>query len=312
MLHRNLRSALATLGLCLGLLPAAHAIVNDTPTSQFAAVGELGALSGVLVADNWVLTAAHVVRGVDVGGLTFDVQGNATAFADAIYMYPSPNGFPEHDIALVHLSTSVSAPLPVLYDTVLPNGTIKPSAKISTVTLVSPRNEDPAGKATATASQVLTTYTNPSTQVDYTTNWLLVKGNAYVENGDSGSALFKDAVNDTGTLLGIASGQLTDTNGSPMSAYVMVANYKSWINTTMASSGQQVHWLSAVPEVGSFWLMAAGMAGLSLLVMFKRNHGQMRYRSGLASKHPSNDGHPMVSRSHACDQESHHRAPQAH
>jgi Trypsin len=298
--------------ISLGLMSAgsAHAIVNDTPTTQFAAVGELGSLSGVLVADNWVLTAAHVVKDLvaNPAGLSFTISAG-TSFADGIYLHPSVDGFPENDIALVHLSSAILTTLPWLYDTTLPNGTIRSRSGIGTVTMVSPQNETPSGRATGTADRVMGSYIDPATLTNYTTNWLVVTGNAHVESGDSGSALFNGSVNDTATLLGVASAQLTETNGESSSAYVLVANYKTWINGTMAPSGQQVQWFSAVPEPGTFWTLALGVLTLAAM-------SQLRYRhaSSLTSSPSSvpHDGDSMVPRSHERDQESHHRAAQAH
>jgi hypothetical protein len=160
----------------------------------------------------------------------------------------------------------------------------------------------------------MSSYTDTSTT--YTTNWLVATGSAYVESGDSGSALFKGAVSDTAgaTLLGIASAQLTESNGTHSSAYVQVANYKNWINTTMAASGQQALWASAVPEPGTFWLFGAALAGMLCTSAWARQRmGQhLRYRLafGFSSRHT--DGDSMVPRSHERDQKSHHRAPQAH
>jgi len=295
---------------------SAQAITNSTATSNFAAVGELnGGVSGVLIAENWVLTAAHVIGG-SPSEMTF-VSFAGSAVADAFYILPSSNGSPENDLALVHLATGIQTDMPTLYDTLLPDGAIRRSSGISTVTMVSAQNQTPSGTAQATADQVLSTYT---------TNWLITNGTSHLEGGDSGSALFKGVTSDTAgsVLLGIASSALTDTYGNPLSAYTLVGNYKTWIDDTMAPSGQQAQWVSSVvPEPSSLWLMALGLTAVLLMSGRWRQHVSplLRYRHALAPLRPfrpftwltdKTDGDSMVPRSHERDQKSHHRTAQAH
>ena len=78
------------------------------------------------------------------------------------------------------------------------------------------------------------------------------------------SSLSSMAASSSG-VLGLASAAITDINGNHQSAYVQVAAYKTWINSTMAASGQSARWLSttSVPEPGSWALAAVGVAGLA-------------------------------------------------
>lgn len=61
-----------------------------------------------------------------------------------------------------------------------------------------------------------------------------------------------------------------DTGATEGSAFVQVASYRSWIDATMASSGQQATWVSSVPEPSSMLLLAIG--GMAILA---RRTGQI-------------------------------------
>lgn len=265
MPHRKTFSRLAlascaVVAALLGALPA-HAIVNGTPTTRFTAVGELGGTSGVLITDNWVLTAAHVANSLTIGSSSF-VSLEGSSLVDAIYTFSSA-GFPSNDIALVHLSSSLDIATPILNDLVI---TANQLASLSTLTMASAQNQSPNGYAVTTAYGVTSTFpadagSNP------TVNWLLTGGPARVQGGDSGSALFVGEVSDSAgeVLLGIASAVIVndDTGIAEGSAYVQVASYRSWIDATMASSGQQAIWVSSIPEPSTVLLCALG--GLAIL-----------------------------------------------
>lgn len=256
-----LRIAPLALAATLWCAPPAHALVNGTDTSSFSAVGAIGGTTGVLIADNWVLTAAHVASGISAGTLSFEsLLGSAVI--DGVYTY-SNGAFPNHDIALLHLATAIDADTPILNDKVIK---ASQASSLGTLTIATAQNQVPNGMGTTTAATTKTSYTDSNTGTTYTVNWLITNGSAYVEGGDSGSALFKGAVSDSGgsLLLGVASASLTDAFGNPESAFVQVASYKTWIDSTMASSGQQARWLSSpVPEPSTVSLFA--VAGLLAL-----------------------------------------------
>lgn len=223
----------------------------------------------MLIADNWVLTAAHVAKSLTVGSSDFkSLEGSSPI--DAIYTFSS-SAFPSHDIALVHLSASLDIVTPVLNDVVIGAQQV---ASLGNLTMASAQNQAPNGYATTTAYDVAETY-QPDQGSPVTVNWLLTQGQAYVQSGDSGSALFAGEATDSAheLLLGIASAVLIDNDTAlPIgSAYVQVASYKSWIDATMAASGQQATWVSSVPEPTSLLLCVAG--GMAILA---RRPGQIR------------------------------------
>jgi V8-like Glu-specific endopeptidase len=256
---RRLSAATLTSAAALLAPLSAHALVGGTDTSSFSAVGELGAATGVLISDNWVLTVNHVAAGVTAGSSSF-VALSGSSVVDAVYQFTTA-AFPNNDIALLHLSTALSSSgAPVLNDAVLKSSTL---SSLGTLTVATAANQTPNGEGNVTAQQLMATYKD-NAGVSYTTNWIVTGGAVHVEGGDSGSGLFKGAVNDSAgaLLLGLASAALTESTGSQLSAFVQVATYKTWIDSTMASSGQKATWLSAVPEPSTLALSALGLVGV--------------------------------------------------
>lgn len=248
------RTCVALAVLAASATPA-FALINGTATTSFAAVGQLGGATGVLVASNWVLTAAHVVDGVAAGSSTF-ASGLGTATVDAVYKF-STAAHPNNDIALVHLATSLSGPLPVVNDAFISSAK---AATLTQLTIATAQNQSPRGYGVTAGQGTQLTYMNGASIA--TVNWITTKGGATVQGGDSGGALFMGAVSDSAgaTLLGLASAQLTNSDGSLSSAFVQTQTYKDWIDATMASSGQKVQWLStaAVPEPSTWALTVLG------------------------------------------------------
>jgi len=256
------RLSCAALALALTTLPA-QALVNGVATSQFNAVGEVAGMSGVLIADGWVLTASHVVGAIQLGSTAF-VSGAGQSVIDTVVVHPQAS-MPGNDLALLHLSSALqSVAAPVLYDIEL-----GPLSAHGAVTLTSAQNQNPNGYAYGGLAGALATYTQTTatggvtTTTSYDTHWLLTSGAAYVQGGDSGGGLFLGQVQDSAgsTLLGIASAQLS-SNGVYESAWVQVASYKGWIDSTLASTGQSAQWYSAVPEVPALALLLCGLPAL--------------------------------------------------
>jgi hypothetical protein len=257
MARRLSAATITTVAALLSPL-SAHALVGGTDTSSYSAVGEIGGATGILIADNWVLTVNHVAAGVTTGSSFVSLTGSSVV--DAVYRY-STAAFPNNDIALVHLSTALSSSgVPVLNDTALKSSTL---SSLGALTVVTAANQTPNGQGSVTAQSLMATYKDAN-GVSYTANWLVTSGTVYVEGGDSGSALFKGSVADSAgaLLLGLASASLNDGSGNPLSAFVQVSAYKSWIDTTMAASGQMATWLSAVPEPSTWALSCLGLIGM--------------------------------------------------
>ncbi|MFY9476406.1 MAG: trypsin-like serine protease [Aquabacterium sp.] len=249
--------ALAT-GLALSTLPA-HALQGGTSTTSFVVVGELGGTSGVLIADNWVLTAAHVAKALSAGSTFTSLQGSSVISAVELF---SNQAFPANDIALVQLATAITGEHALLNDTVVLNSHI---ASLGPLTAASAQNQQPNGYAATTA--VAATVQDDVDAGANTVNWLITEGGT-VQGGDSGSALFLGQITDSSgaTLLGIASALISFDDGRPsQSGYVQMAAYKSWIDDTLGASGQQATWVSAVPEPSLPILLIAGglIAGIA-------------------------------------------------
>jgi MYXO-CTERM domain-containing protein len=261
------RAAAAALLLCGA--GAAQAIVGGTSTSAFGQVD-----SGVQITDNWVLTARHV--GYAVGGTYSNGYGSATIAA----RYDLGGGVTlQNDLALLRLGTAIDVPeLSLSADVLAPGVLGSPFA----ATIATGRNQVPQGYAFTTVHEVWNQVSTGS--LPFAVNWLVAYNftgtgftTPYVQGGDSGGGLFLGQVTDSSSaLLGITSTYLEGTvmissagglTEVPFfgSAFVQLAAYRGWIDTTMAADvtdAQLATWVSSVPEPESALLWALGLAGL--------------------------------------------------
>jgi MYXO-CTERM domain-containing protein len=265
------RSALASLALAASAFSMpAQAIVGGTSTTAFGQVA-----SGVQVTPNWVLTASHLTY--SPGSSFSDGYGSSTVAA--VYHY-SVNGFPEDDLTLLRLDTAIAAPSLSVNATALAAGT----GYNVDATIVTGLNQVPRGYAFATVREFvpLVDPDDAGPLAPVSANWLLTgPGDPYVESGDSGGALFIGHVTDANSLTplwGITSSQLYDEDESGnrsnyRSGFVQLANYRSWIDATMAgdlADTQQISWVtSAVPETSTALMALLGLAGLAGLRRFR-------------------------------------------
>jgi V8-like Glu-specific endopeptidase len=243
----------------------AFAIVAGTASANFQDVGDLSGASGVLIAPNWVLTAAHVADGVMLNSTQY-ISALGSSLIDAKYTFDNL-AHPSNDIALVHLTNSINGAYPVLND-VRYNTSAKVTA-LGALTMTSAQNQAPQGYGYTTGKSAMSSYSAGS--ITSTVNWIVTNGGAKVQPGDSGGGLFLGKVSDSAgaILLGVASASMTTSGGGSMSAFVQTAPYKTWIDTTMASSGQRAVWTTTtVPEASTLALTMLG--GVVVFTLAKR------------------------------------------
>lgn len=262
------RWAAATL-LGWALAAPAQAIENGTPTMAFAPVG----FFGVQVAPDWVLTVHHVAAAFfPTGAGTIDFNnGLGTRPVLARYDAPGAGEFPANDLTLLRLAPGSGAGasfyLPLASDLYTP-GSFAPLP----VTIASAANSPLPRGYGQTSLSGFEAFTDPDGDGPLgpvPTNYLLsLDANVYVQGGDSGGGLFWGHVTDASSpLLGLSSAQLGQPGQPPAgSAFVLLAAYRDWIDQTLASApgnGQQLQWVSVVPEPATAALWALGLAGLA-------------------------------------------------
>lgn len=137
--------AIALAGVLAAGTASAMSIRDDVSDSSYIALGNnyqtVGSFyygttgefaSGVLIAPDWVLTAGHVnaQAGFEFRYGTGDFTTSTTYFVDQGYVDPLYNSTTlEHDLELVHLTTSISGATPVkLY-----GGTVNPGQYVNSV-----------------------------------------------------------------------------------------------------------------------------------------------------------------------------------
>lgn len=140
-MNKQTLSLMVSLFLGMVLIEPAHAIIGgiapdspaahvdaDSKGSPFSGVGSIsingGTYSGVLIGDQYVLTAAHVVNGVDLTKIQFNLNyGGALTEkfgATEVHVNPSysgslvsPGGIAHDDLAIIKLSGHVPGGVPV-------------------------------------------------------------------------------------------------------------------------------------------------------------------------------------------------------
>lgn len=278
---------LALAALCLVPISASALVGGagvdaNTATSPWAGVGSLdvggGLFTGTLIAPGYVLTAAHVVAGVNAGNVTFQLNaGNSyTLAASDIFINPDYTGSTagnvsgdptnHNDLAIIKLSGAAAANIP-FYN--LYNGSLQ-GADLNFVsyagsTTVKKTGENIADVIYTNAANTNKTYMfdydgpNPSTNV-MGGGTLGTNREASLVGGDSGSAAFV-SVNGQWQLAGINTFEATFTGG-PVTpgAYgtggggIAISGYTTWINSVIAAPVPE-------PESGALLLLGLALVG---------------------------------------------------
>jgi hypothetical protein len=280
---RALKSLGQSLVLTAALFPSASVWsltggpVTTATTGAFASSGTFSGagLNGVLIAPNWVLTARHVALGLTVNSTQFLSSTGPGATIDGIY-YPNAaanNAVLEDDLALLHLSSSLNdIALPTLNQTTFTDLFGYANARQGfDLTLTSMR----AGPVQFGESTVAGVITSDGT---YTYNFIESSndpGNVALEGGDSGSPLYAGTVSNavSNALVGVASGV-----DSSYSYFVQPAAYKSWIDNTLAVTGDGAQWGAVQPVPEPSTLVTFGVGGVLLLMAqaWRRRAQQVR------------------------------------
>lgn len=252
---------------------SAHALSGGTTAAPetFVHVGSVNApiavptppASGVLIAPNWVLSAAHVGS---VGGSFVSELGSATItqkFAPVTQLFPGSTA-QDNDIGLLYLGSSLGA------ESIFPqlNSVIIDPLMLSSpiaATLTSGRSGTanlPAFGAVQITGVIDTATFEPDVTI-FTPHWLITDGDVSVVAGDSGGGLFLGSVAGSAgsSLLGVASVRFTNT---PLSGIVQAAHFRTWIDDTMRLSGQAAIWMpmSPVPEPATAAMFLIGFGFL--------------------------------------------------
>ena len=247
--------------------------------SQFASVGQINGASGVLISEQWVLTAWHVVNNATAGNINFRVNGVNRAVSE-IHLLAAQNANIQNvivdgtDLALVKLTDSV-------LDVAAANLYTGNSEVGNTVSVIGFGNYGTGtGGATGGTGGVkrgmrntLDFYTvnlgggsiggsldrtgsmlsdfddnTAGTNVTGSSSWLDLEGN--VAGGDSGGAMFIES-NGQYLLAGINSFTAGPGNYGSLSGFTSVSWNQQWISST-----------TAVPEPGTM-LVLAGLGAVA-------------------------------------------------
>ncbi|HUO44280.1 MAG TPA: trypsin-like serine protease [Burkholderiales bacterium] len=285
------------MGVLLFVPTYAFAIVGgegadpDTAASPWAGVGSVltgaGTFSGTLIAPNYVLTAAHVVSGLDPSAVTFQINAGSTVqiAASQIFVDPdytggaSADGMVHNDLAIIRLSSAAPGSVPYYS---LDTSTLTAG---QTLTFVGYGNggdgvsgatiaKDPAVKRVGENNADLF-FSGPLGQEVYLFDFdgptaatnvfggLTLGANveASLASGDSGSPAFILNSDGSWQLAAVNTFIAGFDNGPPPSLFgsggggIVVSGYAPWINSIITAP---------VPEPRTWLLLLPGLLGLGM------------------------------------------------
>lgn len=268
----------------LAAAPGARALVGgagadqNTAASPWAGVGSLstggGQFTGTLIAPGYLLTAAHVVNGVDPASISFRLnsENSFASGASQVFINPAYGGTPTHgDLAIVKLSGAVKPGAAPIYDVFGGSVQGRELALVSHANSTSIRKTganmadmvltDPGGKP----QTYLFDFDGPTLDSNRIGDNIVANGTlgaareASLVAGDSGSAAFVQAfVNGQWRwqLAGINTFEVTFREGPTTSGAfgtggggIVLSSYASWINAV----------ISPTPEPGSYLMLLLGL-----------------------------------------------------
>ena len=207
---------------------------------------------GSLLSDTWVITAAHCLDGAPVSGVSIRAgsnqksSGGERVYADQLFLHPDYDpATSDHDIALIELTSAVTAPKTGTIDRLTSNeSTAMPEG--SPVWVAGWGTTSSGGNTSEDLLKVSVNVSYPSScaansgysSADITNNMICASipgGGQDACQGDSGGPLFRYDGSDL-WLAGIVSWGIGCALSSYPGVYARVANYDTWISQTMAGS----------------------------------------------------------------------------